>query len=168
MAPVRGGAQMIGRKGEITLPEIKHKWPYHVALPADKVRGARNSQIVWSLQRLCQHGRGRIPCAATKATSWCFALPSRRTLRHSVSNSAGSACRVTTAHDDNAPQLGATLGARVACKQPPWCQCRALLVYGHGFKRHVLAGLFRGKIAAAEREVAGLAAVSRESSLVVI
>jgi hypothetical protein len=36
------------RKGEITLPEIKRKWPYHVALAADKVRGAVNSQIVWS------------------------------------------------------------------------------------------------------------------------
>jgi hypothetical protein len=30
----------------------------------------------------------------------------------------------------------------------------ALLVHIHGFKRHVLAGLFRRKLAAAEREVA--------------
>jgi hypothetical protein len=35
------------RKGEITLPQIKREWPYHVALAADKVRGARNSEIVW-------------------------------------------------------------------------------------------------------------------------
>ena len=39
---------MTQRKGEITLPEIKRKWPYHVALPANKVRGVRNSEIVWS------------------------------------------------------------------------------------------------------------------------
>jgi hypothetical protein len=39
---------MTRRKGEITLPEIKRHWPHHVALPADKVRGVMNSQIVWS------------------------------------------------------------------------------------------------------------------------
>jgi hypothetical protein len=39
------------RKGEITLPEIKRKWPYHVALSAHKVRGARNSEIVWSFAK---------------------------------------------------------------------------------------------------------------------
>jgi hypothetical protein len=45
---VRRAAAKTQRKGEITLPEIKRKWPYHVALSADKVRGARNSEIVWS------------------------------------------------------------------------------------------------------------------------
>jgi hypothetical protein len=39
---------MTRRKGEITLPEIKRKWPHHVAISADKVRGVRNSEIVWS------------------------------------------------------------------------------------------------------------------------
>jgi hypothetical protein len=39
---------MTRRKGEITLPEIKRKWPHHVALSADKVRGVRSSEIVWS------------------------------------------------------------------------------------------------------------------------
>jgi hypothetical protein len=42
---------MTRRKGEISRPEIKRKWPYHVALPADKVRGVRNSELVWSLAK---------------------------------------------------------------------------------------------------------------------
>ena len=38
---------MTHRKGEITVPEIKRKWPHHVALPANRVRGVMNSEIVW-------------------------------------------------------------------------------------------------------------------------
>jgi hypothetical protein len=38
---------MMRRKGEITLHEIKRKWPHQVVLQADKVRGVRNSEIVW-------------------------------------------------------------------------------------------------------------------------
>jgi hypothetical protein len=45
---IRGGAAMTRRKGEISLCEIKRKWPHHVALSADKVRGVRNSEILWS------------------------------------------------------------------------------------------------------------------------
>jgi hypothetical protein len=44
------------RKGEITVPEIKLKWPHHVALAADKVRGARNSEIVWSFAQTLSVG----------------------------------------------------------------------------------------------------------------
>jgi hypothetical protein len=35
------------RKGEITLPQIKRKWPHHVALPAETVHGLKSSQVVW-------------------------------------------------------------------------------------------------------------------------
>jgi hypothetical protein len=34
------------RKGEITLPEIKRRWPHHVALSPDKRRGLDNSTMV--------------------------------------------------------------------------------------------------------------------------
>jgi hypothetical protein len=42
---------MTYRKGEITLPEIKRKWPHYVALSADKVHSLANSKLVWTFAR---------------------------------------------------------------------------------------------------------------------
>jgi hypothetical protein len=43
---------MTRRKGETTLPEIKRKWPYHVVLSADKVRGVRTELVYGAAKAL--------------------------------------------------------------------------------------------------------------------
>jgi hypothetical protein len=37
------------RKGEITRADLKWKWPLYVALPAEKVLGLKNSELVRSV-----------------------------------------------------------------------------------------------------------------------
>ena len=36
---------MIHGKGEITKADLRRRWPHHVVLPADKLRGLMNSEL---------------------------------------------------------------------------------------------------------------------------
>jgi hypothetical protein len=95
--------QDMRRKGEITLPQIKRKWPHHVAISADKVRGVRNSEIVWSLAETLSAAPRPYAVRRDEATLWYSALLSWRTRRRSPSGSAGSACRAPATHDGSTP-----------------------------------------------------------------
>jgi hypothetical protein len=42
-----GDTGMTHRKGEITGGDLKHKWPHHVVLPAEKVRDPIDRELIF-------------------------------------------------------------------------------------------------------------------------
>ena len=65
------------RKGEITLPEVKRKWPHQVALPADKVRGLVKRDIVWRFAAALSAGPRPyfVRDGGNDLVVFCFATP---------------------------------------------------------------------------------------------
>jgi hypothetical protein len=76
---------MTRREGEITRSDLKRKWPIHLALPAEKVRGPVNRDVIF-----CAAG----VLSATPLTyslRRCFAKP--EDAEALASASVGSGCR---------------------------------------------------------------------------
>ena len=66
---------MTRRKDELALPQIKRKWPYHVALSVDKVRGVENSEIVWRLAKALWAGPRPYFVPGDNLVVFCLATP---------------------------------------------------------------------------------------------
>jgi hypothetical protein len=67
---------MTRRNGEITRSELERQWPRHVALPAERVWGLKNSELVRSVAASLSLAVDLLPAPRrSPVVVFCFAKP---------------------------------------------------------------------------------------------